>query len=97
MHIIKRKPLLEFSERHPDAKKDIEAWWYEVRHANWNNPQDILKKFPSAVPIKNNRVVFHIVRNKYRLIVKFEYQKGQGYIRFIGTHAEYDRIDAENI
>lgn len=97
MHIIKKKPLQDFSKKHSDAKKDLDIWWYEAKHANWTSPSDILKKYKNAVPIKDNRVIFHITRNKYRLIVRFEYQKGRGYIRFIGTHAEYDRIDAEKI
>lgn len=75
----------------------IKAWYAEANDAEWRTPQDILERYPTADILPGNRVVFNIKGNHYRLIVKIHFNTGIVYIRFIGTHAEYDRIDAETI
>ena len=99
MHIISRKPLDKFLSipEHKDAEQALKAWWAEAKHATWRKPADIKAKYGNASIIGGNRVVFNICGNKYRLVVKFHYNRGVGYIRFIGTHAEYNEINAVTI
>ena len=97
MRIISVKTLTEFWSQHSDVKAALEAWQTEARHARWLGPQDILDRYRSADILSGNRVVFNIKGNQYRLVVKVHYNTGVVYIRFIGTHAEYSRIDAETI
>ena len=99
MHINKRKTLVEFYQQpgHEDAKNALEAWFYEADHAQWSSPADIKAKYRSASILKDNRVVFNIAGNKYRLIVRINYDSKTVFIRFIGTHREYDKINAEVI
>ena len=97
MRIFTRKKLREFGERYPDAKKTLDIWWVEAKRADWGMPADIKALYGSASILKGSRVVFNICGNKYRLVVKFRYEKGAGYIRFLGTHNEYDQINAEEI
>lgn len=99
MRIISRKKLIQFYEtpQFRDAKEMLEAWWYEASHAGWKTPADIKSKYGNASFIKDNRVVFNICGNKYRLVVHMNYHSGVGYVKFVGTHKEYDRIDAETI
>ena len=99
MHIIKRKTLVDFYEQpnRQDAKGPLEAWYYEAMHANWTSPADVKDQYRSASILKNNRVVFNIAGNKYRLVVRINYDSGTVFVRFIGTHKEYDKIDAEVI
>ncbi len=97
MRIITRQRLIAFWKLHQDAEQPLRAWLAEAKHARWRTPAEIKQKYRSASIIANNRVVFNIAGNKYRLVVKIHYNRGVVYIRFIGTHAEYDRIDAETI
>ena len=99
MHIISRKTLRVFYERPgcSDAKGPLDAWFHEVKRENWESPADIKAKYRSASFLKGNRVVFNIGGNKYRLVVKVNYNTKTVFIRFVGTHNEYDRIDAEVI
>ena len=99
MHVIKRKTLVEFYQRsgHQDAKGALEAWYYEAKSAQWASPADIKSLYGSASILKDNRVVFNISGNKYRLIVRINYDSQTVFVRFIGTHREYDKIDAEVI
>jgi mRNA interferase HigB len=99
MHVIKRKTLVEFFQQpgHRDAKGALEAWYYEAKHAQWVSPADIKTQYRSASVLKNNRVVFNIAGNKYRLVVRINYDSKTVFVRFIGTHQEYDKIDAEVI
>jgi len=97
MRIIARTRLITFSERFPDSKAQLDAWWAEAKRAEWKTPIEIKELYRNASVLKGSRVVFNICGNKYRLIVKFEYELGIGYVRFLGTHAEYDQIDAEEI
>jgi len=97
MRIIARRTLRDFWERHPDAEQALRAWYADARRAQWNNPQDIRNTYVSASIIANNRVVFNIRGNTYRLIVAINYPLHIVYIRFIGTHADYDQIDATTV
>ncbi len=97
MRIISRRRLVEFWEIHPDAEQPLRAWYSEAKNANWNSPAEIKAVYSSASILSNNRVVFNIKGNTYRLIVIVEYSQGKMFIRFVGTHTEYDRIDAMNI
>ena len=97
MHIISRSTLKEFWTKHPDAEEPLKTWFAYVRAVEWKNPSQIREMFRHADFLQNNRVCFDIGGNKYRLIVKVVYKLKRVYIRFIGTHAEYDRIDANHI
>jgi mRNA interferase HigB len=99
MHVISRKKLIEFYEQpgRQDAKGQLEAWYYEAKHAQWESPADVKAQYGSASVIGDNRVVFNIAGNKYRLIVRINYNSKTVFVRFVGTHQEYDKIDAEVI
>jgi mRNA interferase HigB len=97
MRIIALKTLREFWEGHEDAEESLKAWYQEALRSKWSEPNDIKKRYPSADIIPGNRIVFNIKGNTYRLIVKIHYNTGIVYIRFVGTHAEYDKVDAETI
>jgi mRNA interferase HigB len=89
--------LKEFWERHPDAEQPLLAWHADVKEADWGSPWDIKKDYRHASFLANNRVVFNIKGNTYRLVAAIRYEFGIVYIRFVGTHKEYDRIDAATI
>ena len=97
MRIISRRILREFWEKHPDACSPLQTWFHDVEHANWAGPADIKSVYRNASFLANNRVVFNIKGNHYRLVIIVAYQHGVVYIRFVGTHEEYDRIDATTI
>lgn len=97
MRIISRKALREFWERHPDARQALQAWYADVKRAVWKTPADIKGVYRNASIVANNRVVFNIKGNRYRLVGGINYEYGIVYIRFVGTHQEYDRIDAATI
>ncbi|WP_162339538.1 type II toxin-antitoxin system HigB family toxin [Cyclobacterium salsum] len=96
-NIIAIRNLVQFYQKHPDAKSSLETWLSITKHATWWKPSDVVKDFTDADPVKNNRVVFNIARNKYRLIVQISYPRQWVFIKFIGTHSEYDRVDATTI
>ncbi|SCK09178.1 type II toxin-antitoxin system HigB family toxin [Vogesella sp. LIG4] len=97
MKIIATRTLKLFWEQHPNAEQPLKAWVDEANKATWSSPQDIKDRYRSASFIKNNRVVFNIKGNDYRLIVAIAYRVGIVYIKFIGTHAQYDAIDAATV
>jgi mRNA interferase HigB len=97
MRIIRRSTLSHFWESHADAGQALRAWFQEASKAKWSKPKDIKKDYPHADVLPGNRIVFNIKGNKYRLIVKIHYNTGVCFIRFIGTHSEYDKIDAATI
>ena len=97
MRIIARKRLRQFWEKHPDAREPLLAWFHDARHAAWISPADLKRIYRNASVIANNRVVFNIKGNDYRLVVAIRYDYGILYVRFVGTHQEYDRIDATTI
>ena len=97
MNIISKKSIKEFSLIHPDAEQSLKLWYSRAKKAKWKTPNDIKEVYPSASIIENNRVVFNIKGNHYRLVVAIKYDFETIYIRFIGTHAEYDEIDVSTI
>jgi len=97
MRIISRRLLREFWEKHPDATIPLQTWFHDVERAAWDSPADIKAVYPNASIVANNRVVFNIRGNRYRLVVVVVYQHGVVYIRFVGTHDEYDRIDVATV
>lgn len=97
MKVIAVGALRDFWGRHPDAEQALKAWYDEAKHAVWRTPQDIRDRYASASFVGHNRVVFNIKGNDYRLIVAVAYRFQAIYIKFIGTHAEYDRVDAATV
>lgn len=85
------------SVSHKDAEQPLKSWFREAKKAKWNSANEIKAQYSSASILKNNRVIFNIAGNKYRLVVQINYRLKIVFIRFIGTHAEYDKIDAEKI
>jgi mRNA interferase HigB len=97
MRIIARRTLKVFWQKHRPAEQPLKSWYREASQAAWDSPDDIKRRYRHASFIKGNRVVFNIGGNKYRLIVHANYDYRILYIRFVGTHSEYDRIDPEHI
>lgn len=97
MNVISKKTLILFYEKHPQAKTPLEVWHSDVRKAQWENPDQIKRDYASASFLRDNRVVFNIKGNDYRLIVHIDYKRKIVRVKFIGTHAEYDKINAEEI
>ena len=97
MRIIALKTLRVFWEEHPDARQPLQSWYEDAKHAVWQTPTDIKLVYRNASIIANNRVVFNIKGNSYRLIIAMNYRFSIAYIRFVGTHNEYDHIDAAEI
>src|SRR5712692_2247430 len=99
MRIISRKTLRRFWEKpeYRDAEQSIKTWFSEASKADWASPVEIKAAFGNASIVGNNRVVFNICGNKYRLVVRVNYPYRVMYVRFVGTHAQYDRINMEEI
>lgn len=97
MRVIAVATLRAFWERHPDAEQPLKAWYQEAANANWTQPADIKAQYRSASVLKNRRVVFNIKGNDYRLIVAIAYKLQIVFIKFVGTHKEYDAVDAESV
>ena len=97
MRRIARKILRDFWLKHPDCEQQLKSWYNEAEIATWKTPNEIKRDYPSASILENNRIVFNIKGNNYRLIIKLNYHYQMVWIRFIGTHAQYDKIDAATI
>jgi mRNA interferase HigB len=97
MRIIARSTLREFWTGHADSEQPLKAWYREFNNANWKNINELKSDFPSASILKDNKIVFNIKGNAYRLIVKMNFDFQMCWIRFIGTHAEYDKINANEL
>jgi len=97
MRIIALGQLREFWKKHPQAELPLRAWYAEASRADWKSPADIKQAYRNASFLPDNRIVFNIKGNDYRLIVAVHYNREMMFIRFVGTHAEYDRIDARMI
>ena len=97
MRVIAISTLRAFWERHPDAEQPLKAWYQEVMCATWTQPTDIKAQYRSASVLKNRRVVFNIKGNDYRLIVAIAYKLQIVYVKFVGTHKEYDTVNAETV
>ena len=97
MRVIAKKALREFGQLHADAEGPLNAWYDQVKREDWGSPAEVQKQYPTASIVGKDRVVFRLKGGSYRLIVSVFYPGGLVYIRFIGTHAEYDRITAEEV
>ena len=97
MHVVKKRTLQDFWRLHPPAELPLRAWLKDAERANWRTMHDIKAYARTADPVGDNRVVFNIGGNKFRLVVLCLLTKGRLYVRFVGTHAEYDQIDARRI
>lgn len=97
MRVMARRTLREFWEQYPDSEQALEAWYYEAEHAEWHNSAEIKKKYGSASIVGNDRVVFNICGNKYRLIAHVNYAYQMIYIRFVGTHKAYNNVKVETV
>ena len=97
MRVIARKTLKDFWLKHNDSEQSLKAWYKEASTTLWKAQEDIKKEYPSASIIQGTRIVFNIKSNKYRLVVKVNYKYGIMWIRFIGKHSEYDKIDVSKI
>ncbi len=97
MRVIAVSALRAFWTRHPDAEQPLKAWYEEVTGASWAQPADIKARYRSASVLKNRRVIFNIKGNDYRLVVGIAYKLQVVYVKFVGTHKEYDAIDAETV
>ena len=97
MRIIAKRALGDFCTIHADSEQQLKEWYRETERTEWRNIHDLKKDYPSASILKDNRIVFNIKGNNYRLIVKFSFEYQICWIRFVGTHAEYDKINANTI
>lgn len=97
MRVIAKKILREFWNKHPDCEQQLKTWYSGATDARRRSPLEIKKDYPTASFLEENRVVFNIKGNHYRLIVRINYDYQMVWIRFIGTHAQYDRVDAIKI
>jgi mRNA interferase HigB len=97
MKIVALSTLKAFWTRHPDAKGPLQSWYSAAAEENWTTPQDIKNRYRSADFIGDRRVVFNIGGNHYRLIVAVAYRTGWVYVKFVGTHADYDKVDAASV
>ena len=97
MRVIAKKRLREFWGKYPDSELALCAWHAEVTAATWATPAEIKAKYGSSSVVANNRIVFNICGNKYRLVAHVHYNTSFMYIRFIGTHAEYDKVDVTTV
>lgn len=97
MRIIAKKTLKDYWTKHANCRKELEEWYGVTCKSAWKTPIDIKQTYPKASIVGGNRVVFNIAGGNYRLVVKFAYKTQIGFIRFIGTHSDYDKINAETI
>jgi len=97
MRIIAKSTLRAFWERHPNAEEPLLAWYRETEKADWESPAQVKEKYRSASCVGENRVIFNMKGNDYRLVVKINYPYRVVYVRFVGTHVEYDKIDVREV
>ncbi|PUE05871.1 addiction module toxin RelE [Limnohabitans sp. T6-5] len=93
MRIVAISTLRAFLTKHPDAQTPLKAWYALASRAQWTSPADIKEAYRNASFTANNRVVFNIKGNDYRLVVLVRYDKGLLFVKFVGTHVQYDKID----
>ncbi len=97
MRIVAKRTRRSFWDKEPNAEQPLRAWYAVAINANWSSPADVKATYRNSSIIGNQRVVFNIGGNRYRLIVRFDYGIRLGFVRFVGTHAQYDRIDASQV
>ena len=97
MKVLGLEVLAEFARTHAEVRTQLQVWLAEAEEAQWKGPDDIQRRYPTASFLAGNRVVFNVGGNKYRLVVEVQYQAGIVWVKFIGTHAQYDRINVETV
>ena len=97
MRVISRRTLRTFWEARPGAERPLRAWHSVAAKADWASPADVKAVYRTASVVGGDRIVFNIGGNRYRLVVRFDYAHCMGFVRFVGTHAEYDSIDASSV
>ena len=97
MRIFNRSTVRAFADAHADARRALFAWFAEVERTNWTGPDDVKTAYPWASFLSGDRVVSNVKGNKYRVVVAVKYELFAVYIRFIGTHAEYDKTEATTV
>ncbi|MDD9996076.1 MAG: type II toxin-antitoxin system HigB family toxin [Dehalococcoidia bacterium] len=97
MRIISRRALREFWNRHPEAEQPLKAWYSEVKQADWSTPSHVARRYPRASIVGGDRVVFRIRHNDFRIVARVFYPGRIVYVRFVGTHEEYDRVNVEEV
>ena len=97
VRVIAKRRLREFWERHPNAKQPLLAWFREVEREEWDTPAAVKAKYRNASIVGRDRVVFNVKGNDYRLVAKINYAYRVVHVRFIGTHAEYDAVNVEEV
>lgn len=97
MRIIGRKKITDFVRKDRNAEKVLQSWIFETEQADWNSPSKVKECHSRCSVLSDNRVVFRVRGNRYRIVVKINYQDRMVFIRFVGTHDEYDRINAKEI
>ncbi len=97
MRVVAKNILRDFREKYSDSEDSLKTWYKEASKAKWNSPADIKNDYPKASILKAGRVVFNICSNKYILVTHINYLRQWVFIRFIGTHNNYDKIDADKI
>ena len=95
--IFAKSTLRDFWEKYPDSELYLKTWYETAMNANWETPNDVKKSYAHASILRDSRIVFNIKGNTYRMVVKFNFEHQLAFVRFIGTHSEYDKIDANNI
>ena len=95
--IFAKSTLREFWEKYPDSELYLKTWFETATNANWKTPNDVKRSYANASILRDRRIVFNIKGNTYRMVVKFNFEHQLAFVRFIGTHSEYDIIDANNI
>lgn len=98
MRVVKRKVIEDFGKKHPEASSSLERWYKLTRSGTWNTPDDVKQDFGTTIDfVGNDRAIFNIKGNEFRLIVEINYRKQAVFIRFLDTHKEYDKIDASTV
>ncbi len=97
MNIYNKSTLTAFYKQHADCKQTLERWYHDVSGKHWTKPGDVTRDFNTARAIGSNRVILNINHNDYRIIAQVNYEKGWLFIKFIGTHKEYDKINPETV
>ncbi len=97
MDIVAIRTIKEFLKYHAEAEIPFMAWYKKIKSGKYKTPQEIIIDFKGSDFVGDNRIVFNIAKNKYRLIVSFDFYRNAGFVKFVGTHREYDKIDAKTV
>ena len=95
--IFAKSTLKEYWEKHPDAEQYLKTWYDTAMNSDWRTPKEVKQTYVNASILKDSRIGFNIKGNSYRLVVKLNFEKQWIFVLFIGTHSEYDKIDANSI